>query len=58
MPLHPLAQLLHEFEDIFPVDLPLGFPLIRVIKHELDLLIGVALPNKRYYPMETKEVQH
>ena len=58
---HPLAQpLIHVFKDVFPDDLPQGLPPVRGIKHHIDLLPGVALPNKQAYrlnPTETKELQ-
>ncbi|XP_074266785.1 uncharacterized protein LOC141590070 [Silene latifolia] len=55
-----LAALLKEFEDVFPEDLPPGFPPIRGIEHQIDLIPGAALPNKAAYrcnPTETKELQ-
>jgi len=58
--LHPLVQpLMHEFEDVFPSDLTRGFPLIRGIEHQLDLLTRASLPNKVAYKcnsIETKEL--
>ena len=38
-PLHPLAQpLIHEFNDVFPDDLPPELPLVRGIEHQINLL--------------------
>ena len=49
-PLHPLAQsLLREFEDVFSDGLPSGLPLFRGIKHQIDLLPSVPLPDKPAY---------
>lgn len=56
----PIAELLMEFCDVFPNDLPLGFPTIRGIKHHIDLVPGASLPKKVAYhcnPEETKELQ-
>jgi len=59
--LNPLDQsFLREFEEIFPNDLPLELPSLRVIEHQIDLLPGVPLPKKsacRCNPNESKELQ-
>jgi len=45
-PLHLFAQpLVHEFEEVFPNDLPLALHPIRGIEHRINLLPRVALPN-------------
>ena len=33
-----VAAILHEFEDVFPEDLPRGLPPMRDIQHEVDLV--------------------
>ncbi|XP_074303022.1 uncharacterized protein LOC141637443 [Silene latifolia] len=55
-----LKELLHEFKDVFPEDVPPGLPPIRGIEHQIDLVPGAPLPNKAAYrsnPEETKELQ-
>jgi hypothetical protein len=55
------ANLLQEYADVFPKDLPLGLPLLRGIEHQIDLILGAQLPNRAPYrtnPNETKEIQH
>ncbi|XP_074305313.1 uncharacterized protein LOC141640409 [Silene latifolia] len=55
-----VSQLLEEYQDIFPDDLPPGLPPIRGIEHQIDLVPGASLPNKAAYrcnPEETKELQ-
>ncbi|XP_071901902.1 uncharacterized protein [Coffea arabica] len=49
-----------EYEDIFPDDVPSGLPPVRVIGHQIDLILGAPLPNRPAYrsnPEETKEIQ-
>jgi hypothetical protein len=55
-----VANILQEYEDIFPQDVPLGLPLIRGIEHQIDLIPSASLPNRAPYrtnPEETKEIQ-
>ena len=55
-----IANLLQEYEDVFPAELPPGLPPIRGIEHQIDLIPGATLPNRAPYrtnPEETKEIQ-
>ncbi|XP_074298833.1 uncharacterized protein LOC141629786 [Silene latifolia] len=55
----PIDDLLEEFGDVFPDELPAGLPPIRGIEHQIDLIPGLTLPNKAAYrcnPEETKEL--
>jgi hypothetical protein len=55
-----VADLLQDFEDVFPQETPAGLPPIKGIEHQIDLILGAALPNRPPYrtnPEETKEIQ-
>ena len=54
-----VINILQEFADVFPQDVPLGLPPIRGIEHQIDLIPDVSLPNRAPYhtnPEETKEI--
>jgi hypothetical protein len=53
-------NLLQEYADVFPTDLPPGLPPLRGIEHQIDLIPSTSLPNRAPYrtnPDETKEIQ-
>ena len=55
-----IVALLHEFEDVFPEEIPKGLPSIRGIEHQIDFVSGATIPNRSVYtsnPEETKELQ-
>jgi hypothetical protein len=55
-----IANILQEYSDVFPSEIPAGLPPIRGIEHQIDLIPGASLPNCAPYrtnPKETKEIQ-
>ncbi|WVZ62833.1 hypothetical protein U9M48_012533 [Paspalum notatum var. saurae] len=55
-----VANLLQEFKDVFPAEIPRGLPPLREIEHQIDLIPGATLPNRAAYrtnPEEAKEIQ-
>jgi hypothetical protein len=55
-----ITNLLQEFKDVSPIEIPPGLPPSRGIKHQIDLTPGATLPNCVAYrtsPEETKEIQ-
>ena len=56
-----VANVLQEYADVFPSEVPMGLPPLRGIEHQIDLIPGASLPNRAPYrtnPEETKEIQH
>ncbi|WVZ52686.1 hypothetical protein U9M48_003723 [Paspalum notatum var. saurae] len=55
-----VANLLQEFKDVFPAEIPPGLPPLRGIEHQIDLIPGATLPNRAAYRTnleEAKEIQ-
>lgn len=55
-----VTNLLQEYADVFPKEVPPGLPPIRGIEHQIDLIPGASLPNRAPYrtnPEETREIQ-
>jgi hypothetical protein len=55
-----VTNILQEYSDVFPSEIPAGLPPIRGIEHQIDLILGASLPNRALYrinPEETKEIQ-
>jgi hypothetical protein len=54
-----ITNLLQEFKDVFPAEIPLGLPPWREIEHQIDLISDASLPNRAAYRTnseETKEI--
>jgi hypothetical protein len=57
---HAITNLLLEFKDVFPAEIPPGLPPLRGIEHQIYLIPGASLPNRAAYrsnPEETKKIQ-
>lgn len=55
-----IRQLILQFEDVFPTELPSDFPPIRDIQHCIDLVPSASIPNRPAYrmtPLEKEEIQ-
>jgi hypothetical protein len=55
-----VADILQEYTDVFPSEVPTGLPPLRGIEHQIDLIPGASLLNRPPYrtnPEETKEIQ-
>ena len=50
-----IAQVLKEFADVFPEELPLGLPPSRATDHRIDLECGAKPPGHRIYRMAPAE---
>jgi hypothetical protein len=58
--LEEVQELLENFSDIIVDELPNSLPPIGSISHQIDLILGVSLPNKatyRFMPQENEEVK-
>jgi hypothetical protein len=55
-----ITNLLQEFMDVFPAEIPPGLPSLRGIEHQIELIPDASLPNRAAYrtnPEEMKEIQ-
>ena len=55
-----VANILQEYFDVFPSEIPAELPPIRGIDHQINLIPGASLPNRAPYRVnleETKEIQ-
>jgi hypothetical protein len=57
---HAITNLLHEFKDVFPAEIPSWLPSLRGIEHQINLIPGASLPNRATYrtnPEKMKKIQ-
>jgi hypothetical protein len=52
-----ITNLLQEFKDVFPTEIPLGLPPLRGIEHQIDLIPGASLPNRAVYRTNLEEMK-
>jgi hypothetical protein len=55
-----VADILQEYDDVFPSEVPAGLPPLRGIEHQIDLISSASLLNYASYrtnPEETKKNQ-
>nr|GME20800.1 putative retrotransposon polyprotein [Ipomoea batatas] len=55
-----IDELLADFSDLFPKEMPKGLPPLRGIEHQIDFVPGSTLPNRPAYktnPIEAREIQ-
>jgi hypothetical protein len=50
-----LREVLVEFADLMPEELPIVLPLMRDIQHRIDFVLGSSLPNQPTYCLSPKE---
>ncbi|XP_074318665.1 uncharacterized protein LOC141655484 [Silene latifolia] len=50
-------ELLNDYEDVFPSELPSGLPPLRGIEHQIDFIPDTTLPNKAAYQSDPKASQ-
>ncbi|XP_074300252.1 uncharacterized protein LOC141631487 [Silene latifolia] len=41
-----IRELLNDYEDVFPSELPSGLPPLRGIEHQIDFIPGATLPQQ------------
>jgi hypothetical protein len=57
---HAITNLLQEFKNGFPAEIPPGLSPLRGIEHQIDLILDASLPNRAAYmtnPEEMKKIQ-
>ena len=51
-----VQTILNDFSDVFPKDLPIGFPPQRDLDHRIELVPGVEPPHRAPYRMSPQVV--
>ena len=49
-------QLLEEYKDVFPDDLPAGLPPYREVDHRIELIPGSTPPSRPTYRLSPSEL--
>jgi hypothetical protein len=52
-----VTNLLQQFRDVFPSELPPGLPPIRGIEHQIDLIPGASLLNRAAGPFKISNLK-
>jgi hypothetical protein len=52
-----VTNLLQQFRDVFPSELPPGLPPIRGIEHQIDLIPGASLPSRAVGPFNISDLK-
>jgi len=56
LPIHPIAiSSIHQFDHLFPEEIPTGLLAKRDIQHYIELIPGSIPPNKPEYRMNPEE---
>jgi len=50
-------SLLQEFDDVFPEDISSGLPLLKRIKHQIDLVPRASIPNRPTYRSNLEDMK-
>ena len=50
-----ISELLQEFKELFPEEIPHGLPPLRGIEHQIDFVPGAPIPNKPAYRANPEE---
>ena len=53
----PVEALLHDFQDVFPKDLPTGIPPTRGVEHNIELTPGTDPPSKAAYRLPVSQME-
>jgi hypothetical protein len=53
-----IIKLLEEFSNVFPEELPKGLPFIHGVRHQIELVLRVSLPNQPSYRCKRDKVKN